>query len=465
MSFERKYSFAEWTKEEISSAFDFSEGYKKFLTDCKTERECVRWVEKQAESHGYEPLETIDSLKAKGKKLTGKKFYKTNRGKSMVMARLGKRPVRQGVAMILAHVDSPRLDLKVRPLYEKERLCFLKTHYYGGIKKYQWPCLPLAMHGVLAKEDGKKVEIEIGEKKDDPVLIISDLLPHLAKAQMQKKLSEAIQAEELNLLVGSIPKKGKDIKEGVKSSILEMLNRKYGIIEEDFVSADLEIVPAGPARDAGFDSSLISAYGQDDRSCVYASLEALFASRQPEFSSVVVLVDREEIGSEGPTGALSSFIVDFISELIYLQEGKHDENHLRDALSLSRALSADTMAGFDPDYADVYDPHNSPRIGAGIAVEKYTGLGGKYHTNEATAEYMAYIRGVFNKNDIEWQPGGLNKVDVGGGGTIAKFLARHNVDVVDCGPPLLSLHAPFEISSKADIYSCYKAYKAFLSAK
>ena len=465
--FEKKFGFDYWNKKTISSVFGFAENYKEFLSKCKTERLVVDWAEKKAKERGYELLQNIGTNLRKQKFLKGKKFYNINRKKSIILARFGKKKITDGLRLVLAHIDSPRLDLKAQPLYETEHLGFLKTHYYGGIKKYQWTALPLALYGTIARQDGSVVDIEIGEKKEDPVFMISDLLIHLSKNQLEKKMEEAVKAEELNLIIGSISEinKEKSAKNAVKRNLLKILNKKYKITEEDLVSADLEIVPAGEARDLGLDSSLIAGYGQDDKICAYSAVKALFDAETPEFTSIVVLVDREEIGSEGATGATSNFIVDFVGELLCLEQGEYNENYLRDALSLSKAISADVTVGFDPDYADVFDTGNTARLGAGIALEKYTGGRGKSQTSEATAEYVAYIRNIYNKAGVNWQTGGLGKVDVGGGGTIAMFLARHNMDIIDSGPPILSMHAPFEIASKADLYSTYQAYQAFFKAK
>ena len=465
--FEKKFGFDYWNKKTISSVFNFAQEYKNFLSNCKTERKVVDWAERMAKTNGYKFLQGAESKTKENKKLKGGKFYSVNRKKSIILARFGRKKITDGLRLILAHIDSPRLDLKMKPLYEEEHLGFLKTHYYGGIKKYQWTSVPLAIYGVVARQDGSIINIEIGEKPNEPVLMISDLLPHLSKEQLEKKLEEAVKAEELNLIIGSLAKQSKDEKEQdkVKRNLLEMLNRKYKISEEDLVSADLEIVPAGRARDLGIDASLISAYGQDDKICAFSALSALFNTKEPEFTSVVALVDREEIGSEGVTGATSNFIVDFIGEMLYLEQGMYNENYLRDVLSASKAISADVTVGFDPDYSDVFDQRNTARIGAGVVLEKYTGHRGKSMTSEATAEYMAYIRNIYNKAGVNWQTGGMGKVDVGGGGTIAMFLARHNIDIVDSGPAILSMHAPFEIASKADLYSTYLAYKAFLGYK
>ena len=457
--FEKKFAFDIWDKKTISQAFRFAEEYKKFLTQNKTERKVVEWVEKEALKRNYKKIDTFKKSNFKiGKE---RKFYSINRNKSIILGNLGKKDILNGLKLILAHIDSPRLDLKLQPLYEKEHLAFLKTHYYGGIKKYHWPAIPLAIYGVIVRQNGKIINIEIGDKENEPVLMITDLLPHLSGKQLEKALYNAIEAEELNLLIGSIGvRKGK---EKIKNNILQILNRKYKITEEDLISADLEVVPAGPCRDLGIDSSFIAGYGQDDRICAFCAINALFEATGSDQTRVVALVDREETGSEGATGATSNFIIDFIGELLYFQRRKYNENYLRDALSLSKAISGDVTCGFDPDYQSVFDPENTARLGAGVVIEKYTGRGGKFYTSEATAEYVSYIRNIFNKAKVNWQTGGLGKVDIGGGGTIAMFLARHNMDIIDCGPALLSMHAPFEISHKADLYSTFKAYLAFFN--
>lgn len=463
LSFEKKFGFDYWDKKTISQVFNFADDYRNFLSECKTEREAVDWTIKEAKKNGYQHFENSKSDLKKSESLKGKKFYSVNRKKSVILARFGKRKITDGLRLVLAHIDSPRLDLKAQPLYEEEHLGFLKTHYYGGIKKYQWPAIPLAIHGIVARQDGSVVNIEMGEKENEPVLMITDLLPHLSKDQLEKKLGEGVKAEELNLIIGSI--KEKNAKGKVKKNLLKLLNKKYKITEEDLVSADLEIVPAGKARDLGIDASLIAGYGQDDRICAFSAIQALFNNKDPEYTSFVVLIDREEIGSEGATSAASNFIIDFAGKLLNLEQGKYSENYLRDTLSLSKAISADVGVGFDPDYLEVFDPRNTARIGAGVVLEKYTGHRGKACTSEATAEYTAYVRNIFNKEKVNWQTGSIGKVDIGGGGTIAMFLARYNMDIIDCGPPILSMHAPFEISSKADLYSAYVAYKAFLNSK
>jgi len=450
--FERKFGFETWKEERIKKAFSFANGYREFISNNKTEREVVEGVACSVKGVGFQEISTLKlPLKNPYQPL---KIFSVNRGKSIILGSFGKKPVREGVKMILAHIDSPRIDLKPMPLYESEKIAWLKTQYYGGIKKYQWPALPLAIHGNIVLANGKSILLNIGENENEPILMITDLLPHLGREQMKKKLEEAVEGEEMNIVIGSMPitkvpqvprvsrvPQG-DTKDAVKLGILELLNKKYGITEEDLVSADLEIVPAGRARDLGLDSSLIAGYGQDDRICAYTALQAMLETKDANESMVLVLVDKEETGSESNTGALSNFIPDFVSEMLFLQEGTHNENLLRDCLSSSRAISADVTVAYDPDYPTVFDPKNTARLGAGVAVEKYTGHRGKYSTNEASAEYLGYIRNIFNTNDILWQTGGLGKVDLGGGGTIAMFLARYNMDVVDIGVPILSMHSP-----------------------
>lgn len=459
--FERKFSFDIWDDKQIQRAFEFCQSYKKFLAQAKTEHLAVQWAESAAIKRNFSKLEHIGNNPVAQFPAP---LYSVNRNRAIMLFSPGKKPVRQGLRLVLAHIDSPRLDLKVRPLYESEHLAFLKTHYYGGIKKYQWTAIPLAMYGIIVKSDGSKIEIAIGDDPQDPIFMISDLLPHLDKMQAEKKLDEAIPAETLNIIAASLGTKNKDDKDPVKKNLLKLLNEKYGITEEDFVSAELEIVPQGAARDLGFDRSLIAAYGHDDRVCAYTALNALFDSQDREYGSIVLLVDREEIGSAGATGAMSDFVFDFISELIYLETGAHNENYTRDALFLTKAISADVTVGFDPDYAEVFDPLNTARLGAGVAIETYTGWGGKYSASQATAEYTAYIRKILNNAKINWQTGGIGKVDIGGGGTLAKYISHSNIDVIDMGVPLFSMHAPFEIASKADIYSAYLACRAFFEA-
>ena len=374
---------------------------------------------------------------------------------------IGKKPVSEGISILGSHIDAPRLDLKQNPLYEDTELAFFKTHYYGGIKKYQWLTIPLAIHGVVVKGDGTSVEIVIGEDEDDPVFNITDLLPHLAREQMQKKMSEAVTGEGLNVLLGSMPYKDDKVKEKVKLSILSILNKRYGIMEEDFQSAELEIVPAQKARDVGFDKSMVGGYGQDDRVCAYPALRALLDTEAPERTVVCLLTDKEEIGSMGNTGAKSSLLVDFVANIIALTEDAYSDLKLRSCFSRSKMLSADVNAAVDPNYESVYEKRNATYLGHGIVLQKYTGARGKYDSSDASAEFFGEIRKLFNDNGIMWQTGELGKVDEGGGGTIAQFAANLGIDVLDCGIAVLSMHSPFEITSKIDIYMTYNAYKVF----
>jgi len=451
-----------WDEATRSQALAFAEGYKAILSRGKTERLMVREVEALIRERGFV---TMEEAQAQGGNTAGLKVYETNRERAMVLATLGRRPMREGARFILAHIDSPRLDLKMQPLYEDESLALLKTHYYGGIKKYQWPAVPLALHGVVINGQGQRIEVSIGEDPADPVFMITDLLPHLSQKQMEKKLSEAIEAEELNVLVGSLPAADDRAKTKVKLNILAALNERYGIAEEDLVSADLEVVPAGAARDMGLDRSFISGYGHDDRSSAYAAVRALLDQEKPEHACICVLADKEETGSQSNTGVTSLFLYDFVGRLIALEAKDEDvkwgDAELRRALAHSQAISADVASALDPDYKGAFDERNTARIGHGVVLEKYTGARGKYGTSEASAEYMGHIRRIFNQAGVVWQPGTLGRVDLGGGGTVAMFLAEYNMDIVDCGPALLNMHAPYEILSKADLYSTFQAYSAF----
>ena len=453
--YKRKLVWDEYDEKLRKKTLNFAEGYKKFLTRAKTEREAVIESTKIAEEAGFL------SLKKLKKGFKRKKFYALNRDKNLALAVLGKRPISEGVRIIISHVDSPRLDLKPHPLYEDENLAFFKTHYYGGIKKYQWVTIPLALHGVVILKNGKKIEVNIGEKKEEPVFTISDLLPHLAADQMKKTLEKGIEGEALNILVGGIPYKEKEVKERIKLTILEYLNEKYGITEEDLVSSEIAAVPAGEARDLGFDKSLVLAYGQDDKVCAYTSLKAICELQEPQITSICLFVDKEEIGSEGTTSAQSNFILSFISEILKIVVPAANEFQLRKLLSSSQVISADVNAGIDPAYKDVNELRNSPRIGCGVVLTKFTGRGGKFNSSEASPEFVAYLRNLFARRKVVWQTGELGKIDKGGGGTVAKYLARYNCEVIDCGTPLLSMHAPLEIAHKADIYSTYQAYSAF----
>jgi aspartyl aminopeptidase len=442
---------------EKKKVLEFAERYKGFLDSAKTEREGVQAIEAFAKKNGFKDI---------GKGGSGKKFYKINKNKGIALAVLGKNPLSYGLNLIGSHIDSPRLDLKQNPLYEEVDLAFLKTHYYGGIKKYQWLARPLAIHGTLFKKDGHAISLQIGESPRDPVFTIADLLPHLShKLQSNKKVSEAFEGEKLNVLVGSLPLGDDETKERFKLAVLEYLFSAYGVIEEDLMSAEIEIVPAGRARDVGLDRGLIGAYGQDDRACAYASLKALGGVKAPASTAVALFMDKEEIGSDGSTGAKSRFLEDFVSDLFEVTGQKATARALRSCLMKSKALSADTNAALDPDYQEVHEKRNAARIGYGVCITKFTGSRGKYGSSDANAEHVAGIRKLFNENKVVWQTGEIGKVDEGGGGTIAKFLAVYGMEVLDCGTPILSMHSPFEIASKADIYMTYKAYDAFFNGK
>lgn len=441
---------------EKEQVFSFCDEYRTFLSEVKTEREAVDYIVKQAKQHGFVD---IDSPARKSGK-----YFKIYKNKSVALWVKGSEAMDTGMRIIGSHMDSPRLDLKQNPLYEEVDLALMKTHYYGGIKKYHWLARPLALHGVAILNNGDRVPVVIGEKDTDPVFCISDLLPHLAKSQAGKKLSEAFDGEKLNILVGSLPLGDSKIKERFKLAILKHLNDQYGMTEEDLVSSEFELVPSGAARDLGFDRSLIGGYGQDDRACVFTSLMAILETEKPVRDALCLFFDKEEIGSEGNTGAKSRFFEDFISDIMEAQGQSSSERALRKTLLNSSMLSGDVNAGIEPDYQDVHEKRNAAKLGYGICVTKFTGTGGKSGSSDASAEFMGMIRSLFNSNNIQWQTGELGKIDQGGGGTIAKFLAVYGMDIIDCGPALLSMHSPFEISSKADIYMTYKAYKAFFTA-
>jgi len=446
----------EKTEKEID---DLSANYKKFLDSGKTERECIDEACRILEKDGFK---NIDAVKDKIFK-PGMKIYQNIRGKSVLAAVTGKNPASEGCNILGAHIDSPRLDLKQRPLYEDSDLALFDTHYYGGIKKYQWTTIPLSMHGVFINEDGKKTTVRIGEEPDDPVFTVTDLLPHLAREQMEKKASAAVEGEDLDILAGSRPYKdpGNEEKEKVKLAILDLLNKKYGITEKSFASAEIEFVPAFKASDVGLDRSLIGAYGHDDRCCAFPALKAITAlSRNktaPEKTLVLYLSDKEETGSAGNTGARSLNFENFLSMFC------ENQKQLRLCFSRSSMLSADVNAAFDPTYASVFDKKNAAFIGKGIVLEKYTGSGGKYGASDANAEFCAKVQSIMERNKIQWQCGELGKVDKGGGGTIALYAANLGMDVLDCGVPVLSMHSPFEIISKIDLFTTYKGYIAFLT--
>lgn len=435
----------------LAAADEYCEGYKAFLNQAKTEREAVKAAVAKAESKGFQPFIYGKTYKA------GDKVYINNRGKTVAFAVIGKDPVENGVNITAAHIDSPRLDLKPNPLYEDLDLALFKTHYYGGIKKYQWTAVPLSLHGVFALKDGTVKEVSIGEKEDEPKFVINDLLPHLASEQVKRPLAEGIKGEELNVLVGSHPFKDDKGSELVKLNILRLLNEKYGVTEEDFLSAELELVPAFKACDIGFDRTMIGAYGQDDRVCAYPALTAILEVKKPKKTALAILTDKEEIGSVGNTGLESDFLRFVIHDLAKMQGG---DGTL--ALRRSKCLSADVNAGIDPTFQDVMERKNASYLNRGVVVTKYTGARGKSGTSDASAEYMAEIRAMLDKAKITWQIGELGKVDIGGGGTVAMFIANLGVDVVDLGVPVLSMHAPFETTAKFDVYMCYRAMFEFM---
>ncbi len=438
--------------EEIIAADSFCDSYKAFLTQCKTEREATAFAVKAAEEKGFVPFEDNKKYKA------GDKVYYVNRGKAIILATFGKKSLSEGVRMVASHIDAPRIDLKPNPLYEDSELALLKTHYYGGIKKYQWVAIPLALHGLVVLKDGTSLEVTIGERDDEPKFVITDLLPHLGAEQAKRPLSEGIKGEELNVLVGSRPFKSDTGSELVKLNILKLLNEKYSMIEADFLSAEFEMVPAYPASDIGLDRSMIGAYGHDDRVCAYPSLQAALECENPEYTALTILTDKEETGSAGNTGLESAYLRDFIADLAAGQDIR-----ARDVLRRSKCLSADVNAAFDPTFPNVHDKLNAAFINKGIVVTKYTGSRGKGGTSDASAEFMGEVRSMFDKAGIIWQTGELGKVDEGGGGTVAKYVANLDVDVVDVGVAVLSMHAPFEVVSKLDVYMAYKAFKAFLA--
>ena len=449
--YNRKNGRLKASEETLAKADAYCEGYKAFLDAAKTEREAVDEAVKLAEAKGFVPFVI-------GKKYTaGDKVYFNNRGKSIAFAVIGKETADKGVNITAAHIDSPRLDLKPNPLYEEVDFALFKTHYYGGIRKYQWVTIPLALHGVFALKDGSTIKVSIGEKDDEPRFVINDLLPHLSAEQDKRTLSGGIKGEELNVLVGSHPFKDDEGSELVKLNILKLLNEKYGITEEDFLSAELEIVPAFKASDLGFDRSLIGAYGQDDRVCAYPALTAILDIDVPEKTALAILADKEEIGSCGNTGLESHFLSHVIGDIAKMQ-GVDDTVALRN----SKCLSADVNAGLDPTFQDVMEKRNASMLNYGVVVTKYTGARGKSGTSDASAEYVAFVRNMLDNADIIWQTGELGKVDLGGGGTVAMFIANLGVDVVDLGVPVLSMHAPFETTSKLDVYMCYRAMYEFM---
>lgn len=440
---------------EMNKVLDFSDGYIKFLNRSKTEREANKNIISELQEKGFKDINSVDSLKPLDK------VYFNNRDKSVFAAVIGNERVENGLNIVGAHIDSPRLDLKPNPVYEDSKLALFKTHYYGGIKKYQWTTIPLAIHGVIVKTTGEKIYINIGEDDNDPIFTITDLLPHLAQKQRDKKLDEAIEGESLNLLVGSIPSDEKE--DSIKKNILKLLNDKYGINEIDFYSSEIEIVPAFKARSLGFDNSMVASYGQDDRVCAYGTLRAIVDCTTTEYTNVAIFADKEEIGSVGNTGMYSEMFDNFIHMLLE-KTGSASPSSLNRTYCNSRMLSADVGAGVDPNYQDVSEVNNSSYIGYGVELNKYTGSRGKSGASDANAEFVAYVRSVFEKNNVKYQVSELGKVDIGGGGTIAYILANKGIDVIDCGVPVISMHSPYEVTSKYDIYSAYSGYRAFFES-
>ena len=450
----RKQGWTDASESEKEEIFKISEKYMEYLNKAKTEREFIKQAKKLADENGFKDIMEFSNLKA------GDKIYFINREKSMYLAIIGEESIENGMHIIGSHVDSPRLDLKPNPLSEDTGLAYFKTHYYGGIKKYQWTTIPLSIHGVIVKTNGEKIKVSIGEEENEPIFTITDLLPHLAQEQMEKKLKNGIEGEDLKILVGSMPYSNEKTPESVKLNILNILNKKYGITEDDLSSSELEVVPAFKARSLGLDSSMVAAYGQDDKVCAYTSLAAMMTLENVKNTAVCILSDKEEIGSMGNTGMESHMFDFFISEILN-KLNVNRPNLLDKVFCFSKMLSSDVDAGFDPIYASVSDKQNAGLIGNGISLNKYTGSRGKSGASDANAEYVAWVRNILEKNGIKYQVAELGKVDIGGGGTIAYILANKGVDVIDCGVPVLSMHAPYEVTSKFDIYSAYKTYQTF----
>ena len=445
-----------YTEKQKSQVFKFSDGYKKYIDAAKTEREFVEITIEKLEKNGFTNIDKKKSIKK------GDKIYFNNREKNIIGMIIGEEEISKGINMIVSHIDSPRLDLKPNPIMEDQEFAMLNTHYYGGIKKYQWGATPLALHGVIFLKNGKKITLKIGEKDTDPVFSIPDVLPHLSyKVQDDRKARDVLKGEELKLLFGNMPIKDDGAKQPVKKFIMDKLKKDYGIEDEDFFTAEIQIVPAGKARDVGLDASMIGAYGQDDRVCAYTSMEAFYEVEKPKKTAMVYLADKEEVGSEGSTGLQSNFLEYALGKVLSMSDKNYNDQILRETLWNSRALSSDVTVGVDPIFKSIHDFDNAARLSYGIAMAKYTGHRGKSSSNDADAEFMQEIRQTFEKEKIEYQIGGFGKVDEGGGGTVAKFLANFGIRTVDAGPALLSMHSLFEISSKADVYETYRAYKAF----
>lgn len=455
---ERPNAWKSYTKKQIKELEKLNKHYRNFLSECKTERECVREIVKQAEAAGYANLEEI---LAKNKSVkAGDKVYAVCMKKTIALFNIGTKPIEEGMNILGAHIDSPRMDVKQNPLYENSDMAYLDTHYYGGIKKYQWVTLPLAIHGVIVKKDGTVIDVVIGEKEEDPVFCVTDLLVHLAGIQQEKKANKVIEGENLDILFGSIPLKGEE-KDAVKKGVLQILKEQYDMEEEDFLSAELEVVPAGKARECGIDRSMIMSYGQDDRVCAYTSLVAMLEVDEVKKTTCCLLTDKEEIGSVGATGMQSKFFENTVAELLEAM-GDFSELILRRALKNSRMLSSDVSAAFDPLYADAYEKRNAAYFGRGMVFNKFTGARGKSGSNDANAEYIGVLRKILDDEGIAYQTAELGKVDVGGGGTIAYILSLYGMEVIDSGVAVLNMHAPWEITSKADVYETKKGYVAFL---
>ncbi len=452
--YEPKHAMETVDETVVKAADDFCEGYKKYLDEAKIERESVEFFVKEAEKLGYTEFDNTKKYNA------GDKVYFNNRGKAIILCVMGKKDISEGVKISAAHIDSPRLDLKPNPLYEDSSLAYFKTHYYGGIKKYQWTAIPLALHGVVVKANGESVKVTIGEDDNDPQFVVTDLLPHLAQEQMKQTMSEGIKGEQLNILIGSRPFSKDEGSDKVKLNIIKILNEKYGITEGDFLSAELELVPAFKARDIGLDRSLIGAYGHDDKVCAYPAAQAIFNVENPEYTCLTVLTDKEEIGSDGNTGLNSSYMKYFISDLAKMGGAEPWR-----VMSKSECLSADVNAAFDPTFPEVSERKNCSYVNNGVVITKYTGSRGKSGTSDASAEYMGKIRRMLNENNVVWQIGELGKVDAGGGGTVAMYVANLDIDTIDLGVPVLSMHAPLEVVSKLDVYMAYRAFKSFFEQK
>ncbi len=452
LSYSKKNVYEEASSEQIKEIFDYSKGYMNYLDNSKTEREATFASIEMLEKAGFTEYKFGDKICA------GDKKYLNQHSKSLIAFKVGTEDIeKNGIRLIAAHIDSPRIDLKQIPLYEDSGMAFFKTHYYGGVKKYQWTAIPLALHGVMVKADGEIVNVVIGESDEDPVFYINDLLPHLGQRQAQEPLGSAISGETLNILVGGLPYNDKDVSDKIKLTVLSLLNEKYGVTVEDFLSAELSLVPAFKARDIGFDRALIGSYGHDDRVCAYPAITALIDGADTNHTVMVILADKEEVGSDGITGMQSDFLVDVIDEI-----SSNLSKNSAVVRSKSKCLSADVTAAYDPNFSDVYEKRNSAMLSCGTAMCKFTGSRGKSGTNDASAEFVSFVRRMFADNNVIWQTCELGKVDIGGGGTVAKYIANHNIETVDIGVPVISMHAPYEIVSKADVHSTYKAFLAFV---